>query len=174
MQAWSFRVFTQPQQGATYDELRVVAQIAEALGFGAFFRSDRMEESLAVVTGLWDTPLGERFDFGGTHYQLAGPTALPKPVQSPRPPVILGGMGKRCTPQLAARYADEPNLPFASLAQTVTQFGRVRDACAGSRARPRLAAGLPAAARPQRSRPPATGGRQGAAAGVAPYVGVLG
>ncbi len=35
-----FTIFTEPQQGATYDDLLHVAQRAEALGFGAFFRSD--------------------------------------------------------------------------------------------------------------------------------------
>jgi hypothetical protein len=34
------RVFTEPQQGATYDDLLAVARTAEDLAFGAFFRSD--------------------------------------------------------------------------------------------------------------------------------------
>ncbi len=213
------RVFTEPQQGATYDDLRRVAQTAEDLGFAAFFRSDhylgmgteglpgptdawitlaalaretsrirlgtlmtsatfrlpgplaiavaqvdqmsggrvelgigagwfeaehtaygipfpsvrerfdRLEESLAVVTGLWATPPGERFDFEGSHYRLADSPALPKPVQSPRPPVLVGGTGKRRTPDLAARYADEFNVPFESLGTTAVQFDRVRRAC---------------------------------------------
>ena len=55
--------------------------------------------------------------------------ALPKPVQSPHPPIICGGRGKRRTPALAARFADEFNLPFVSVEETVAQFGRVRDAC---------------------------------------------
>ncbi|MGH3333890.1 MAG: LLM class F420-dependent oxidoreductase [Nocardioidaceae bacterium] len=213
------RVFTEPQQGATYDDLRPVAQTAEDLGFAAFFRSDhylgmgteglpgptdawitlaalaretsrirlgtlmtpatfrlpgplaiavaqvdqmsggrvelgigagwfeaehtaygipfpsvrerfdRLEESLAVVTGLWATPPGERFDFDGRHYRLADSPALPKPVQSPRPPVLVGGTGKRRTPDLAARYADEFNVPFESMGTTAVQFDRVRRAC---------------------------------------------
>ncbi len=213
------RVFTEPQQGATYDDLRRVAQSAEALGFGAFFRSDhfvgmgtdglpgptdawvtlgalaretsrirlgtlmtsatfrlpgplaisvaqidqmsdgrvelgigagwfeaehtaygipfpglrerldRLEESLAVITGLWTTPPGETFDFAGTYFRLDDSPALPKPVQSPRPPVLVGGKGKRRTPQIAARYADEFNLPFETLEQTAVLFECVRDAC---------------------------------------------
>ena len=55
--------------------------------------------------------------------------ALPKPVQRPRPPVLIGGTGKRRTPALAARYADEFNLPFVSQEVTSEQFGRVRQAC---------------------------------------------
>ena len=213
------RVFTEPQQGATYDDLLAVARTAEDLGFGAFFRSDhylgmgteglpgptdawitlaglardtntirlgtlmtsvtfrhpgplaisvaqvdqmsggrvelgigagwyeaehtaygipfpstrerfdRLEESLAVVTGLWTTPKGERFSFDGAHYQLGDSPALPKPVQSPRPPVLVGGKGKRRTPALAARYADEFNIPFESIEESKVLFERVRDAC---------------------------------------------
>ncbi|MDI6911125.1 LLM class F420-dependent oxidoreductase [Nocardioides sp.] len=212
------RVFTEPQQGATFDDLARVAQEAERLGFGAFFRSDhylgmgteglpgpsdawvtlaglaretetirlgtmmtsatfrlpgplaiavanvdqmsggrvelgigagwfeaehtsygipfpgtaerfdRFEEQLAIITGLWATPAGERFEFEGVHYRLADSPALPKPVQS-APPVLVGGLGKRRTPELAARYADEFNLPFVDEATTAAQFARVREAC---------------------------------------------
>jgi alkanesulfonate monooxygenase len=214
------RVFTEPQQGATYDDLLAVARAAERLGYGAFFRSDhylgmgtrgepgptdawvtlaglardtrtirlgtlmtsatfrhpgvlaisvagvdqmsggrvelgvgagwyeaehtaygvpfpgtrerfeRLEETLEIVTGLWATPTGEDYDFRGRHHRLAHSPALPKPVQSPRPPVLVGGKGKRRTPALAARFADEFNVPFESVDFTRTQFGRVRDACA--------------------------------------------
>ncbi len=213
------RVFTEPQQGATYDDLLAVARTAEDLGYGAFFRSDhylgmgtqglpgptdawitlaglardtssirlgtlmtsatfrypgplaisvaqvdqmsggrvelgigagwydaehsaygipfpdtrerfdRLEESLAVITGLWKTPVGERFDFDGGHYQLSESPALPKPAQSPRPPVLVGGKGKKRTPALAARYADEFNIPFDGIAETEVLFQRVREAC---------------------------------------------
>jgi F420-dependent oxidoreductase-like protein len=212
------RVFTEPQQGATYDDLVAVAKEAEALGFGAFFRSDhylamgtdglpgpsdawitlagiaretstirlgtlmtsatfrlpgtlaisvanvdqmsggrvelgigagwfteehtaygipfpgtgerfdRLEEQLAIITGLWATPVGERFTHDGEHYQLKDSPALPKPAQS-KPPVLVGGLGKRRTPQLAARFADEFNLPFVDEDTTRTQFARVREAC---------------------------------------------
>lgn len=213
------RIFTEPQQGATYDDLLAVARAAEELGFGAFFRSDhylgmgteglpgptdawvtlaglardtstirlgtmmtsatfrqpgplaisvagidqmsggrvelglgagwfeaehtaygipfpdtgerfdRFEEQLAIITGLWATPVGERFDFTGKHYQLAGSPALPQPVQEPRPPILVGGLGKKRTPALAARHADEFNLPFVDEETTRAQFDRVRRAC---------------------------------------------
>ena len=190
------RIFTEPQQGATYDDLVAVAQEAERLGFGAFFRSDhylgmgteglpgpsdawvtlagiaretstirlgtmmtsatfrlpgplaitvanvdqmsggrvelgigagwfvqehtkygipfpdtrerfdRFEEQLAIITGLWAANPGERFTHEGTHYRLTDSPALPKPTQ-PKPPVLIGGVGKKRTPELAARYADE-------------------------------------------------------------------
>ncbi|MFD6714180.1 F420-dependent oxidoreductase [Micromonospora sp. TSRI0369] len=214
------RIFTEPQQGATYDQLLAVARRAEETGFAAFFRSDhylkmgsvsgdpgptdawttlaglardttrirlgtlmsaatfrlpgplaitvaqvdqmsggrvelgigtawyaeehaaygipfpplgerfdRLEEQLAVITGLWSTPAGSTFDFPGTYYPVSDSPALPKPVQRPRPPILLGGMGPKRTPRLAARYADEFNLPFVSVEDTVAQFQRVRDAC---------------------------------------------
>jgi F420-dependent oxidoreductase-like protein len=215
------RIFTEPQQGATYQQLLEAAQAAESAGFGAFFRSDhflamgsadglpgptdawltlaalaretsrirlgtlvtsatfRLPGLLAVQvaqvdemsggrvelglgTGWYDgehtaygvpfPPLGERFDrlaeqleiitgmwaapgpysFHGTHYDLTGCPALPKPVQA-HVPVIVGGGGAKRTPALAARFADEFNLPFASVEATGAQFARVREA-AGDRA----------------------------------------
>ena len=74
-------------------------------------RFDRLEEQLQIVLGLWTTPVGETFDFAGRHYQLDASPALPKPMQRPHPPVVVGGTGPRRTPALAARYADEFNLP---------------------------------------------------------------
>jgi F420-dependent oxidoreductase-like protein len=93
-------------------------------------RFDRLEEQLEIVTGLWSTPAGETFDFHGKHYHLSGSPALPKPVQSPRPPVIVGGHGKKRTPELAARFADEFNVPFAPVSAVTPTFERVRAACA--------------------------------------------
>src|SRR5688572_20032201 len=88
-------------------------------------RFDRLEEQLAIVTGLWTTPEGERFSFHGKHYQLIDSPALPKPAQSPRPPVIVGGKGPKRTPALAAAYADEFNAPFSSLEDADAAFRRV-------------------------------------------------
>jgi alkanesulfonate monooxygenase SsuD/methylene tetrahydromethanopterin reductase-like flavin-dependent oxidoreductase (luciferase family) len=93
-------------------------------------RFDRLEEQLEIVTGLWGTPVGETYSFHGKHYELVDSPALPKPVQSPRPTVIIGGAGPRRTPELAARYADEFNVPFRSLEVTAATYERVREACA--------------------------------------------
>lgn len=212
------RIFTEPQQGASYDDLLRIALHAERLGFDAFFRSDhylamgdrdglpgptdawitlaglaretstirlgtlvtagtfrlpgplaisvaqvdamsggrvelglgtgwfeaehaaygipfpplrerfdRLEEQLAIITGLWSTPTGSTFDFDGEHYTVAGSPALPKPAQTPVP-VIIGGSGAKRTPALAARFASEYNVPFSSLDDTAAGFGRVREA----------------------------------------------
>src|SRR6204780_3404203 len=168
------RIFCEPQQGASYDDILQLALVSEEGGFGAFFRSDhylkmgsvsglpgpsdawitlaglardttrirlgtlltsatfrlpgplaiavaevdamsegrvelglgagwyacehpaygidfpplaerfeRLEEQLAIVTGLWETKLGDTFDYSGSHYSLANSPALPKPLQLP-------------------------------------------------------------------------------------------
>ena len=92
-------------------------------------RFDRYEEQLAIVTGLWSTPPGETFGFAGTHYELVDSPALPKPVQDGGIPILVGGRGKQRTPRLAARYASEFNVPFASAADNARLFAGVRDAC---------------------------------------------
>jgi F420-dependent oxidoreductase-like protein len=86
-----------------------------------------LEEQLDVITGLWTAP--GNYDHHGRAYDLEDSPALPKPVQRPHPPVILGGAGAKRTPRLAARWASEFNVPFHPLADTVAQFDRVRAAC---------------------------------------------
>ncbi|GAB3260877.1 LLM class F420-dependent oxidoreductase [Nocardioides dilutus] len=210
------RVFTEPQQGATYDDLLRIAQEAEQLGFGAFFRSDHylamgtdgapgpsdawitlagiaretttirlgtlmtsatfrhpgplaitvagvdqmsggrvelgigagwyeaehtaygipfpgtrerfdiLEEQLEVITGLWASTGG--FTHEGAHYRVVDSPGLPKPTQE-RVPVLVGGRGPKRTPALAARYADEFNLPFVPFDAGLPQLDRVRQAC---------------------------------------------
>ena len=92
-------------------------------------RFDRLAEQLEIVTGLWRTPADETYSFTGEHYRLVDAPALPKPVQQPGPPVIVGGRGPKRTPELAARYADEFNMPFKSVAETAAAYERVREAC---------------------------------------------
>lgn len=91
-------------------------------------RFDRLEEQLAIVTGLWETPIDQTFSFDGKYFQLINSPALPKPVQSPVP-IIIGGGGPKRTPALAARYASEFNLPFSSQEFFVQQCDRVKAAC---------------------------------------------
>jgi F420-dependent oxidoreductase-like protein len=103
---------------------------AEHTAYGIPFpagRHARLTEQLEIVTGLWATPIGSRFSFAGKHYTLTDSPALPKPVQSPLP-VVVGGMGPKRTPELAARHAAEFNAPFRSAAHSGAQFARVREA----------------------------------------------
>jgi F420-dependent oxidoreductase-like protein len=93
-------------------------------------RFDRLEEQLAIIIGLWTTPAGEQFSFTGRHYRLEASPALPKPLQRPHPPVVVGGNGPRRTPAIAARFADEFNMPpFEGRDATRAAFERVRAAC---------------------------------------------
>lgn len=95
-------------------------------------RFDRLTEQLAIITGLWTTPEGERFDFAGEHYAIADSPGLPKPVQSPHPPIVIGGTGAKRTPALAAEFAAEFNAPFATIDVVRQQFQRVADAVAAA------------------------------------------
>ncbi|GAA1307976.1 LLM class F420-dependent oxidoreductase [Pseudonocardia xinjiangensis] len=214
------RIFTEPQQGASYDDLLRVAKATEDAGYDAFFRSDHylkmgdvsgepgptdawitlaglaretsriklgtlvnsatfrlpgplaiavaqvdqmsggrvelglgagwfetehaaygipfpsvrerfdvLEEQLEVITGLWRTLPGDRYSFAGSHYTVTDSPALPKPVQQPHVPVIVGGHGPKRTPALAARFATEFNVAFSSPEVSATQFERVGAAC---------------------------------------------
>lgn len=103
-------------------------------GSGVGDRLDRLEETLAIVTGLWAAPAGGSFSFSGKHFRLDEAPGLPKPVQhgsggQPRVPIIVGGHGPKRTPAIAARFADEFNVGFSDLETSVTQFARVRAAC---------------------------------------------
>ena len=219
MQLSDLRIFVEPQQGASYDTLLAVARRAEALGFGAFFRSDHylvmgdhdglpgptdawvtlagiaretdtirlgtlvspvtfrspgllaisvaqvdqmsggrvelglgagwyereheaygfdfpptgrrfemLADQLAIVQGLWSTPVGETFSYRGSAHSVVDSPGLPKPVQQPVP-VIVGGGGAVKTPALAARHAAEFNVGFRTVEFFGEQRARVQAAC---------------------------------------------
>jgi F420-dependent oxidoreductase-like protein len=214
------RIFTEPQQGASYDQLLAVARATDEHGFDAFFRSDHylkmgdvagdpgpsdawitlaglardttrirlgtlvtpitfrhpgplaisvanvdamsggrielgigtgwydtehtaygipfpalgerfgmLEDQLAIITGMWATPVGETFTFEGNYHSVIDSPALPKPLQQPSPPIVIGGGGPKRTPRLAATYASEYNLPFAPVSFFSKQCERVLAAC---------------------------------------------
>ncbi|MGN6377678.1 MAG: TIGR03560 family F420-dependent LLM class oxidoreductase [Gaiellales bacterium] len=82
-------------------------------------RMELLEEQLEIVHRQWTEA---EFSFGGRHYQLDGCPALPKPVQRPHPPLIVGGAGKPRTVEAAARWADEYNV----VGPTPEQSGELR------------------------------------------------
>ncbi len=92
-------------------------------------RFDRLTEQLEIITGLWKTLPGERFSYSGAHYTVVDSPALPKPVQQPHPPVIVGGHGAKRTPALAAHFATEINVPFVGMDAVAAQLARVDAAC---------------------------------------------
>jgi F420-dependent oxidoreductase-like protein len=88
-------------------------------------RMELFAEQLEIVCGLWgDGP----FEFAGRHYRLGGVDALPKPVQRPRPPLIVGGSARPRTVALAARWADEYNTAFATPEECAERRARVLEA----------------------------------------------
>ena len=65
-------------------------------------RIDRLEESIRVMKGIWaEAPT----TFAGQHYQVTGINGVPKPLQRPHPPLLIGG-GKERMLKLAGREAD--------------------------------------------------------------------
>jgi alkanesulfonate monooxygenase SsuD/methylene tetrahydromethanopterin reductase-like flavin-dependent oxidoreductase (luciferase family) len=96
------------------------------LPWGSFAeRSERLGEALEIITRMFD---GGRTTFEGRHYTVADLPNLPGPVQSPRPPIHIGGVGAR-TIALAARYADVWNLPTYGLDRVAELTGAFAAEC---------------------------------------------
>ena len=76
-------------------------------------RFDRLTDQLAIIEGLWNTPVGETFSYTGKVHSVTDSPGLPKPAQQ-TVPIIIGGGGPKRTPELAARYATEYNVAFQS------------------------------------------------------------
>jgi F420-dependent oxidoreductase-like protein len=70
-------------------------------------RFERLEETLQICLQMWSDDDGP---YVGTHFQLAETICSPRPIQQPRPPILVGGSGERKTLRLVARYADACNL----------------------------------------------------------------
>ncbi|MEO3803158.1 LLM class F420-dependent oxidoreductase [Nonomuraea sp. B1E8] len=92
-------------------------------------RFERLEEQLALITGLWTARPGEPYSFEGQHHSVRDYPALVRPVQSPHPPIVVGGQGPKRTPALAAKFADEYNTDGVSPAKSAEAYDRVRAAC---------------------------------------------
>jgi len=106
----------------------------EHRAYGIPFRSSfterlsRPEEQLEIISGIWATPRGALYQFKGNYYEFEDCPALPKPAQA-KLPIIVGGKGPRRTPALAARFADEFNVPFVSAEFAAGSFGALDQAC---------------------------------------------
>ncbi|MDP9340738.1 MAG: TIGR03560 family F420-dependent LLM class oxidoreductase [Actinomycetota bacterium] len=88
-------------------------------------RMRMLAEQLEIVHRQWSE---EEFSFQGQHYRLEGCRALPKPVQQPHPPVIVGGAAGPGSARLAALWADEYNTVFSSAAECERRRGVVAEA----------------------------------------------
>lgn len=91
-------------------------------------RFDALADQLAILRGVWTTPVGGTFSYSGKVHSVVDNPGLPKPRQG-EIPIVMGGQGRRRTPALAAEYATEFNTPFVSLDTFVAQRERVQEAC---------------------------------------------
>ena len=89
-------------------------------------RFDLFAEQVEIVVRTWTE---DGFDHTGPAYTLKGQTALPKPVQQPHPPLVLGGTGKPRFAALAARYATEVNTLGARNEELRERKERIDRAC---------------------------------------------
>ena len=92
-------------------------------------RYDELEESVAMIHGLWTEPDG--WSYQGQHWQLRGSHLRPRPTFSGKghPHLILGGDGGPRLARLVATYADEFNRTSASPDNVLGAYARVRAAC---------------------------------------------
>lgn len=89
-------------------------------------RFDVCEEQLEIIHRQMTE---ERFDFHGEYYRLTDCEARPKPLQTPRVPIVLGGSAGPRAARLAARYADEYNTTFPTLADVRERKAAIDAAC---------------------------------------------
>jgi F420-dependent oxidoreductase-like protein len=89
-------------------------------------RFDLLAEQVEIVVRTWTE---EGFDHDGERYALRSQAALPRPVQRPHPPLILGGAAKPRAASLAARFANEYDSGLASLDELRARRARLDAAC---------------------------------------------
>lgn len=98
------------------------------LPWGTFAeRSQRLGETLEILHQAF---ADERIDFSGQHFTVRDMPVKPGPVQRPRPPIVVGGVGERYTLPLVARYADVWNVPTYALGDLERKVVALRSACA--------------------------------------------
>jgi F420-dependent oxidoreductase-like protein len=88
-------------------------------------RMERLAEQLEIVTRSWTE---DDVEFQGRHYQVQDLRALPKPVQRPRPTLLVGGGAGPRSLALAARFADEYNTVGVPLEELPERHGKLLDA----------------------------------------------
>jgi len=103
---------------------------AEAVAYGMPFptgrvRVDMLDEALSVMTKLWTE---DEVTFKGAHYSVKKAACIPKPVQKPHPPILIGGGGNKML-KLIDKYADAWNSGFVSAEGFKKEAARLQRAC---------------------------------------------
>ena len=89
-------------------------------------RIEQLGEAVRLIKRLWT---GEPVDFAGRHYHLEGGRCRPRPVQSPRPPLVIGGAGERKMLRLVAEEADVWNCSAGNYAKLGEKIASLRGHC---------------------------------------------
>ena len=90
-------------------------------------RADLLEDELAILHGLWEGPVGWSYEGRQVHVEDA--SFVPRPVQKPHPPIIVGGEGSPRSLRLAARYGDEYNMSSSGPDECAAAFERLDREC---------------------------------------------
>jgi alkanesulfonate monooxygenase SsuD/methylene tetrahydromethanopterin reductase-like flavin-dependent oxidoreductase (luciferase family) len=97
------------------------------LDWGTFGeRSERLGETLEILHQAF---ANEVIDFTGTHFTVHDMPIKPGPLQQPRPPIVVGGVGEKYTLPLVARYADVWNVPTYALGELQHKLSVLRSIC---------------------------------------------
>jgi alkanesulfonate monooxygenase SsuD/methylene tetrahydromethanopterin reductase-like flavin-dependent oxidoreductase (luciferase family) len=97
------------------------------LDWGTFSeRSERLGETLEILQQAF---ANEVIDFAGKHFTVTDMPIKPGPVQQPRPPIVVGGVGEKYTLPLVARYADVWNVPTYALGELDRKVSVLRRLC---------------------------------------------
>jgi alkanesulfonate monooxygenase SsuD/methylene tetrahydromethanopterin reductase-like flavin-dependent oxidoreductase (luciferase family) len=89
-------------------------------------RSERLGETLEILHQAFSN---EVIDFTGKHFTVRDMPVKPGPVQQPRPPIVVGGVGEKYTLPLVARYADVWNVPTYALGELEHKVSVLRSIC---------------------------------------------
>ncbi|MEO8262285.1 MAG: LLM class F420-dependent oxidoreductase [Pseudolysinimonas sp.] len=89
-------------------------------------RFERLEEAVQIALQMWSADEGP---FTGTHYQLAETINVPTPIQTPHPPIVIGGGGEKKTLRLVAKYADACNLNVTEVDEVAHKLQVLRQHC---------------------------------------------
>lgn len=86
-----------------------------------------LEEAVEAIKGLWTAP---EFSYDGNFYRLDKAICEPRPLQEPRPPVLIGGHGRTHLLRAVAKHADICNMGFEmSVAEHRAMLGLLKEHC---------------------------------------------